>query len=180
MSTLIALASVALIALVLQDGFEAILLPRRVSRNFKFARSFYRNGWKPWSALACRLESAKRREYCLSLFGPLSMLILFSLWATGLVVGFGLLHWALDSPVNTSGDRAGLFDYLYFSGVTFFTLGYGDVTPIGFLERLLAVLETGVGFGFLAVAVSYLPVLYQSFSQREHTISLLDARAGSP
>src|SRR5213078_2484609 len=46
--------------------------------------------------------------------------------------------------------------------------------------RLLTVLEAGLGFGFLACVVGYLPVLYQAFSQREVTISLLDARAGSP
>ena len=40
--------------------------------------------------------------------------------------------------------------------------------------------EAGIGFGFLAVIISYLPVLYQAFSRREITISLLDARAGSP
>jgi hypothetical protein len=74
----------------------------------------------------------------------------------------------------------GLGGYVYFSGVTFFTLGYGDVTPIGTAGRALAVIETGLGFGFLAVVIGYLPVLYQSFSQREHVISLLDARAGSP
>ena len=37
-----------------------------------------------------------------------------------------------------------------------------------------------MGFGFLAVVISYLPALYQSFSRRELNISLLDARAGSP
>jgi hypothetical protein len=37
-----------------------------------------------------------------------------------------------------------------------------------------------MGFGFLAVVISYLPVLYQAISRREITISLLDARAGSP
>ncbi len=30
------------------------------------------------------------------------------------------------------------------------------------------------------MVISYLPVLYQAFSHREVTISLLDARAGSP
>ena len=44
----------------------------------------------------------------------------------------------------------------------------------------MSVTEAGIGFGFLAVVVSYLPVLYQAFSRREITISLLDARAGSP
>src|SRR5439155_1281913 len=43
-----------------------------------------------------------------------------------------------------------------------------------------AVIEAGVGFGFLALVIGYLPVLYQSFSRREVNITLLDARAGSP
>jgi hypothetical protein len=40
--------------------------------------------------------------------------------------------------------------------------------------------EAGTGLPFLAMVVSYLPVLYQAFSRREAHISLLDARAGSP
>ena len=44
----------------------------------------------------------------------------------------------------------------------------------------ISVIETANGFGLLAVVISYLPVLYQSFSKREASISLLDARAGSP
>ncbi len=56
----------------------------------------------------------------------------------------------------------------------------GDVTPASPLARFVTVLEAGIGFGFLALVIGYLPVLYQSFSRREVTISLLDARAGSP
>src|SRR5207248_1750142 len=70
--------------------------------------------------------------------------------------------------------------YVYFSGTTFFTLGYGDLVPTGAWGRALSVAEAGIGFGFLATIISYLPVLYQTFSRREITISLLDARAGSP
>src|SRR5262249_12251993 len=75
---------------------------------------------------------------------------------------------------------AGLGTYLYLSGVTFFTLGYGEVVPMTALGRVLIVAESGLGFGFMAVIIGYLPVLYQAFSRREVTISLLDARAGSP
>jgi hypothetical protein len=46
--------------------------------------------------------------------------------------------------------------------------------------RFVTVVEAGTGFGFLALVISYLPVLYQSFARREANISLLDARAGSP
>src|SRR5262249_34012551 len=79
-----------------------------------------------------------------------------------------------------AGEQPGLATYLYLSGTTFFTLGYGDVTPVGPFGRVLAVAESGLGFGFMAVIIGYLPVLFQAFSRREVTISLLDARAGSP
>ena len=45
---------------------------------------------------------------------------------------------------------------------------------------MLSVAEAGIGFGFLAMIIGYLPVIYQAFSRREITISMLDARAGSP
>jgi hypothetical protein len=69
---------------------------------------------------------------------------------------------------------------LYLSGETFFTLGYGDLAPTVPVGRALSVCESGMGFGFMAVIIGYLPVLYQAFSRREHTISMLDARASSP
>lgn len=98
----------------------------------------------------------------------------------GLVLGFGLLHWSLETAVHTPGEPADLGTYLYLSGTTLTTLGYGDVVAVTPFGRFLAVLEAGLGFGFLACVIGYLPVLYQAFSRREVTISLLDARAGSP
>jgi hypothetical protein len=41
-------------------------------------------------------------------------------------------------------------------------------------------IESGMGFAFLALVIGYLPALNQSFAHREVSISLLDARAGSP
>jgi hypothetical protein len=61
-----------------------------------------------------------------------------------------------------------------------FTLGLGDIVPHSSVQRVLAVIESGLGFGFLALVLSYLPVIYQAFSRREVNIVLLDARAGSP
>ncbi len=182
MSTLIALAGVGLIAVILHDGFEVILLPRRVSRDLRIARLFYITAWKVWRAtVASRMKPGKRRNVLLSWFGPSSVIMLFALWAVSLILAFGAIHWAIGSPMNTPGAQPpGLLDYLYFSGVTFFTLGFGDISPQGTVGRFLAVGEAGIGFAFLAVVISYLPVFYQAFSKREVTISLLDARAGSP
>ena len=69
---------------------------------------------------------------------------------------------------------------MYLSGVTLFTLGYGDVAPLTPLGRALSTTEAGLGLAFLAAIISYLPTLYQAFSSRETIITLLDARAGSP
>ena len=122
----------------------------------------------------------RRREALLSCFGPLALLVLFCTWAIVLIVAFGFLHWSLQTPMMPGAASLPPGGYLYFSGVTFFTLGYGDLTPAGELGRFLAVLETGLGFGFLAMIISYHPVLTQAFSSREIVISLLDARGGSP
>jgi hypothetical protein len=175
-----AAVGVALIVLVLVDGFETMILPRRVTRPYRYARLYYRGTWALWRGLALRFPAGRRRHTFLSLFGPLSLLGLIITWVIGLILGFALLHWALGSPLQPGGGPAGFGAYLYLSGSTFFTLGYGDVAPADRAGRGLAVGEAALGFAFLAVVISYLPVLYQAFSRREVTIALLDARAGSP
>jgi len=175
-----AISGAAFILIVLWDAFETIVLPRRVTRKVRLTRLFYRLTWQPWRAVARALPGTKRRESFLSFFGPLSVLLLLSVWAAGLIPGFALLHWSLGSAVITSDGAANFSTDLYMSGTTFFTLGLGDVVPRTPLARLLTVMEGGMGFGFLAAVIGYLPVLYQSFSRREVSISLLDARAGSP
>lgn len=172
-----AACGLVLIAIILLEAFETVVLPRRVARRFRLTRAFYLSVWVPWRAIAPHIKSRKARETFLSFFGPLSLLVLFALWATLLIVGFGLLYYG-NSPFDPS--RPPLQTCFYLSGTTFFTLGLGDVTPHTSAERVLAVFESGLGLGFLALIISYLPVIYQAFSKREVAIVLLDARAGSP
>lgn len=171
---------VMLLSMALWDAFEVIILPRRVTHRFRFARFYYRSSWNLWSAAARWVRPDQRRETYLSIFGPLSLLMLLGVWAAGMIGGFAMVHGGLGTPLNVSGGRAPFSTYLYMSGTTFFTLGLGDVTPLAPSGRALVVVEAGIGFGFLAIVIAYLPVLYQAFSRREVSISLLDARAGSP
>jgi len=180
MSSLIGLLSVFLLALILWDAFETIILPRRVTGRFRLTRMFYKYTGMPWLLIARRMTPGKRQEGFLSVFGPLSVLLLFVVWAAGLILGFAMLQWAAGSMIGGSWAIQSFRTELYLSGTTFFTLGLGDVTPHTPLARLVAVVEAGTGFGFLAIVVAYLPVLYGAFSRREVNISLLDARAGSP
>jgi hypothetical protein len=179
MKPLITFISVVIILVVLLEAFETIVLPRRVSRRLRLTRVFYRSTWIPWSALARRISS-KFREAYLGFYGPLSLILLLCVWAVGLITGFAMLHWALASPLSVPEGPVGFGTYAYLSGTTFFTLGLGDVAPGAPLGRALTVIESGVGFGFLALIIGYLPVISQAFSRREASISLLDARAGSP
>jgi len=179
---LAAAAGIAIIVAVLWEAFETVVLPRRVTRHFRFTRLFYRATWRPWAALLGHAQPVKRRESYLSYFGPLSLLGLLVAWAVLLVTGFALVHWASGSSmiVATPGLPGGFWTDLYMSGTTFFTLGLGDVTPRSPLARFVTVVESGMGFGFLALVIGYLPTIFQAFSRREVNITLLDARAGSP
>lgn len=171
---------VFLILITLWDAFETIILTRRVSRRFRLTRLFYRLTWTPWRAVALRRRPGNPRENYLGIYGPLSLIFLLVTWAVVLIFGFALVTWGVGAFLSGIPGAEGFSSYLYMSGSTFFTLGLGDVTPTTTKGRFLAVVESGTGFAFLALVISYLPILYQAFSRRESNIALLDARAGSP
>jgi hypothetical protein len=180
MHTFCTIAGMVSILAILLDAFETVVLPRRVQRSFRLTSWFYRRTWIPYRSLAGRIPSRARRENFLSYFGPLSLIFLLILWAAGLIFGFALLQYGVGEHFRLSGEPLSFGLLVYHSGETFFTLGYGDIIPSSGLARALAVVEAGLGFGFLGVVIGYLPTIYSSFSRREIEISLLDARAGSP
>src|SRR5215475_7005577 len=173
-------AGIAIFLIVLWDAFEAIILPRRVTRKFRLTRLFFRTTWGIWRTVICLIPARKTRETLLGFYGPLSLLLLVAVWAVGLVFGFGLMQYGAGSAVSLSAGQPGFATDIYLSGTTFFTLGLGDVVPRTSLARALVVSEAGFGFGFLAAVIGYLPFIYGSFSKREVNISLLDSRAGTP
>ena len=168
------------------DAFQTIVLPRRPTGRFRITNFFFVATWGPWASMAQRTGNKRVREQIYSVYGPLSLLILLLLWAGLLIIGFSFFFYALGSPfTDIMGVQTvrGLSRYrtdLYVSGTTLFTLGLGDVVPHSLAARALIIFESGVGLGFVALVIGYLPVLYQAFSRREVSIALLDARAGSP
>jgi len=174
------IAGVVIVLSVLLDAFETVVLPRRVRRQFRITSWFYRNTWRRWARLTAHIKSQTRRESFFGYFGPLSLIVLLALWACGLIFGFALLQYGSGEHLLTGNLKINFRLLLYHSGETFFTLGYGDITPATGFSRVLSVAEAGLGFGFLGVVIGYLPTIYSAFSRREIEISLLDARAGSP
>jgi hypothetical protein len=169
-----------IIVVVLLDAFETVVLPRRVTRQFRLTAWFYRRTWIPWKRIATHIRTPSRQQSFLGYFGPLSLIMLMAFWATGLIVGFGLLQYGIGGHEQLGNEPITFARIMYHSGETFFTLGYGDIVPTSASARFLSVLEAGMGFAFLGVVIGYLPVVYGAFSRREIQISMLDARAGSP
>jgi len=174
------IAGVVIILSVLLDAFETVVLPRRVTRQFKLTAWFYRRTWIPWRRIAGRIKTFSRQQNFLGYFGPLSLLMLLFFWAGGLILGFALLQYGAGKHEQLGNEPITFGRILYQSGETFFTLGYGDIVPTSGVSRALSVVEAGMGFAFLGVVIGYIPVVYASFSRREIQISMLDARAGSP
>jgi hypothetical protein len=174
------IAGIFCLVIVLLDAFQTIILPRRAAGHLRLTRIFYILTWGPWSWFSRRLRNLRKRETALSFYGPLSLIFLLVVWAGGMVVGYALIFYAIQSPFNDPGQHVGFLTDLYVSGTTIFTLGLGDVIPRSEVARILLIIEAGNGLGFLAVVMGYFPVLYTAFSRREVSISLLDARAGSP
>ncbi|MGI8412014.1 MAG: two pore domain potassium channel family protein [Solirubrobacteraceae bacterium] len=173
----VGLISVALLAVMLAEFFFVFLLPRRVKRDPRIARGLLLGLWVPWRAVAARLPRVAA-DTALGAFGPFGLLAILGLLSIGVICGYCGLQWAVASHLGI-GHPAALSEDLYFSAGTFFSASAPSV-PGGVLGKLLQVAEAATGFGFLAIAIGYLPALFQAFSRRETAVSRLDPRAGSP
>src|SRR3989442_4577869 len=106
MGSLIAAAGALWIAVIMWDAFEAIVLPRRVTRRLRPARMFYRVTWRVWSSVPRRMRPGGRRETFLSFYGPLSLLVLLAAWAASLVTAFAMVQAGIGTRLNVEGDGA--------------------------------------------------------------------------
>jgi hypothetical protein len=168
MRVLIGIAGALLVALMLSEFFVTFLLPRRVRRDPRIARGLNRLLWKPWRALAGRLSPASA-DRMLGFFGPLALLAQLVVWTLGLLIGYGLIEWAVaGGPFWTRVlASSGLF------------LSAGAVSGSNAL-RVVDLLEAATGVAVLFTIIGYLPSVYGAFSRREIAVSQLATRGGSP
>jgi Ion channel len=167
------LAVVAGLALVLataSDAVSTLVTTRRRRGRHWPTQVFYRRTWHAWVALARRIQP-ELREGFLAVYGPLSLLGLLVTWVVLLVAGWGAVWWGLRSAVD---GVDGYLDGVYFAGVGFFTVGFGDLVPTGGLARLLVLVEAFMGLVTMALVIGYLPTLYGAYSRREVQLLSLD------
>lgn len=81
----------------------------------------------------------------------LSGLIIIVLGIMMMIVGFGALYVSLE-VLDSNKQKVDIFGGLYFSVVTWTTLGYGDITPTGY-AKLVASIEALFGYVMMALLV---------------------------
>jgi hypothetical protein len=117
-----------------------------------------------------RAKSFEDRDRLMALYGPISLFSLAATWLVLTGIGYTMLFWSL-------GARP-LVVALELSGSSLYTLGF--VMPPNVATMVLAFSEAGLGLVLLAMLISYLPSMYQSFQRREAAVTALDVRADTP
>jgi hypothetical protein len=168
---LLLLAGAGLVAATAIDAVSTLVTTQRRSSGLWPTYIFYRRSWRLWRALGRRIGSERGRERLLAVYGPLSLLGLLVIWVLLLLAGWGLVWWVLQDRL--SGVDSYL-DALYFAGVGFFTVGFGDVVPVADLARLLALAQAFMGLVSIALVIGYLPTLFGAYSRREVQLLTLD------
>jgi hypothetical protein len=165
------------LAFLLAEFFIVFLLPRRVNRDPAIARAILRTLWIPWRAGASALPR-EAADTMLGIFGPLGLVTILALLSAGAILCYSGLHWAVSTRLGGT-HPAGFGSDLYFSAGAFVS-ATNPATPTGAVGKTLQIFEAATGLGFLAIAIGYLPALFQAFSRREVAVARLDPRAGSP
>lgn len=77
------------------------------------------------------------------------------LWCIGMIVLFAIIYSKFDLTISTQAIHPNIWNNLYFSIVTFTTVGYGDITPIDGIGKTIAMFEIGMGYlmGGLLIAI---------------------------
>jgi hypothetical protein len=175
------LTGLLVVLAILFDVFLTVVVPRRApltGRLLRVSWYLFPGLWGVWRRIGLRQASADRREAFLGNFGALVVVLLLVAWVSGLVVGYGLLLYALRDQIRPQPENLGAA--LYFAGTALLTLGFGDFVALGGTARLITLAAAAAGLGLFAVVFTLLFTLYGSFQRREVAVVVLEAAAGAP
>lgn len=111
-----------------------------------------------------RFHGKARRHVLRGIFGVL-ILHVMEIWIFGLALYLLLLVDPRFGQIHGI-DPASVFDYVYFSAVTYTTVGFGDVIPTGPL-RFLVGTEALAGFVLITWSASFTFVEMQRYWKRD-------------
>ena len=88
-----------------------------------------------------------------------------------------MAYWLVDQltpggafSFNTNAGTRSMngFNGFYFSFITLSTVGYGDITPVSKVARMLAAMEAMTGLFYVAILIARLVSLYSAPGSTEH------------
>src|SRR5450759_3039013 len=177
METIAFVLGILLLILVVWDLFETIVVPRPSPGWFRIARYLVRSSWRVVRAIG-RGRDGRTHDTLLGLFAPAMTLALLVAWLSTLIIGFGLVLFALRDQLSPSPQDLGTT--LYFAASSVLTLGFGDIVAAGPAARVVVVIAAASGLGVVALVVTFLFSLYGSYQRREVQVVTLQAVAGAP
>jgi hypothetical protein len=164
MDALIFALGIFLLALAFWDIFETVVVPRPTPGWFRIARYVVRGSWRLLRGVV-RGRPEASRDRILGLFAPAMSIALLGSWLATLILGYGLILWALRDELRPVPPDLGTA--LYFAATSILTLGFGDIVADGTL-------------GAVALVVTFLFSLFGSYQRREVEVVALQAAAGAP
>jgi hypothetical protein len=168
---------VLLLALTLWDVFQTVVVPRPSPGVFRIARYAIRGSWRLVRALAAgRSDGVK--DLLFGTYGPAAAILLLVLWLGGLMLGYGLILYAIRDQLVPVPESFGTT--VYYAASSVLTLGFGDIVAGGALARGLSITAAAGGLGVVALVVTFLFSLYGSYQRREIEVVTLQATAGAP
>ena len=171
-------AGALVIAVVLYDVFQAVIVPRPSTSGIGLARYIVAVTWRGWRRYGESLDDANKRERRLGAYAPFILVFLVFFWGATLILGYGLVLDGVRDQISPAPRD--LWSSLYFAGTSFITIGFGDLTPTGPAARVIALAAGATGLVLVALAITFLFSLYASFQRREVLVVTLDSPAGAP
>jgi hypothetical protein len=166
--TLAMLVGVALVLLALGSALRSFVLPRNES--VLVSNLIFRLIRIGFNAAAAFANTYAGRDRILAFYAPVGLIALPVVWLTLLSAAYTCMFWALHE-----GDW--LHCYRLSNNAL---LTIGAEKPRLLSTAVLSYSEATLGLLLITLLISYLPTIYQAFSQRELVVARLGLRAGTP
>ena len=179
LNLVLALLGALVVFLALLDVFQSVIIPRAVDRRYRMSAHLVRGLWSLWPQVGWRLysEDDKREEF-LSTFAPFALVVLLAQWVLSLIVGYGLIFFALRAQLHPPIHN--VWQALYFAGSSLLTIGFGDIVGRSGVARMVSLAAGVSGLSVVGVLTAFLFAVFSAFQRREVFVVSLGARSGSP
>ena len=168
---------VLLLALVYWDLFETVVVPRPTPGWFRIGRYIVRGSWRVLRAFP-GAHPGRSYDRLLGLFAPAATVAFLVAWLVTLILGYGLILFALRDELQPVPQNLGTA--LYFAATSVLTLGFGEIVATGTPARVVVAAAAISGLGVVALVVTFLFSLYASYQRREIQVVRLQGAAGAP